>query len=103
MPCRGNLEPSIPHPYLEGDKLFLFMDTIHYFKNIYNNWVNKKILQLPVTDLIDPDKKIVANFHQIEKLYNAESTKTLRIAHKLTSTTVVCAPPVYSACHLVMC
>ena len=71
MLCHGNLEPSIPHPYLEG-KLFLFMDTTHNFKNICTDWVNKKTLQLPATDLIDPDKKIVANFHQIEKLYNAE-------------------------------
>ena len=88
--CDGTLKSSIPHPYIDGDLLFLTFDPTHNFKNVYNNWVNRKIFTLPkLSEFTTSESErefVVANFHQVKKLYVEEESKNLKIAHKLTST-----------------
>ena len=63
---------------------FILMDPTHNFENIYNNWVSRKIFKLPRSFFIN--REIIANFHDVRKLYTAEETKTLKIAHKINAT-----------------
>ncbi len=44
--CGGQLECQILNP-VTGKLLFLLLDLVHNFKNIYNNWEKKKIFKYP--------------------------------------------------------
>ena len=67
-----------------ANNTFLLFDTTHNFKNIFNNWINKKIFLLPArTDVDDEVPKLTDNFHHVEKLYATEEAMPLKVAHKL--------------------
>ena len=38
---------SIPNESNPGSSIFMFYDTVHIFKNFYNNWMNKIYFQCP--------------------------------------------------------
>ena len=40
--CNGVWKISIPHPFKKGCRIFLLFDSVHVFKNVYNNFGNKK-------------------------------------------------------------
>lgn len=40
--CGGSLRTSICHPLDVSRKIFLLFDSVHAFKNIYNNLINRK-------------------------------------------------------------
>ena len=55
-------------------------------KNVFNNWSNRKIFRLPPGTLHSTNSIITADFGHLERLYAAEETKPLRVAHKLNKT-----------------
>ncbi|CAM1313864.1 Uncharacterised protein r2_g2436 [Pycnogonum litorale] len=44
--CDGNLRAEVKNP-INKKPLFLLFDPVHNFKNIYNNFVSKKVLKFP--------------------------------------------------------
>lgn len=82
--CGGNLKSSIDHPTLANTKLYLLFDPTHNTKNIFNNWVSKKLFILPPGHI--SDNEVVADFNHIQQLFTLEETKPLKIAHKLNVT-----------------
>ena len=82
--CNGAWKASIPNKYTDG-KIFLIFDPTHIIKNIYNNLVNRRVFEMPcMTPILDTP--LTASFADIEKVYNLECQKLLRIAHRLTET-----------------
>ena len=82
--CNGAWKASIPNKYTDG-KIFLIFDPTHIIKNIYNNLVNRRVFEIPcMTPILDTP--LTASFADIEKVYNLECQKPLRIAHRLTET-----------------
>ena len=82
--CNGAWKASIPNKYTDG-KIFLIFDPIHIIKNIHNNLVNRRMFEMPcMTPILDSE--LTASFADIEKVYNLECQKPLRIAHCLTET-----------------
>ena len=82
--CDGKLTESIQHPLWQREKLFLLFDFTHNFKNIYNNFVNRKIMSWPTFQ----HKEILgdtctATFSHIAHLYALEEHKNLKIANNL--------------------
>ena len=80
--CNGAWKASIPNKYTDG-KIFLIFDPTHIIKYIYNNLVNRRVFEMPCMTpiLYSP---LTASFADIEKVYNLEYQKSLRIAHRLT-------------------
>ena len=80
--CDGSLSPSIPHPYIRGEKLFFIIDPTHNLKNIYNNWQRKGLFWTPTGfEAILPETK--ADFRHIQQLYEREESNVLKVAHRL--------------------
>ncbi len=78
--CQGDLQVAFDHPTIPNDKLFLLFDSVHNFKNIFNNFNNRK-------EFVAPDfegKKMHANFSHIEALYEFELGKPVKMAYKLS-------------------
>ncbi len=44
--CGGKLQCQISNP-VTGEPLFLLLDPVHNFKNVYNNWERKKVFNYP--------------------------------------------------------
>ena len=84
--CGGELKSSIDHPVLANSKLFLMFDSTHNLKNIFNNWLTKKLFQLPAGHIGNHD--VLADFNLVQQLFALEETKPLKVAHKLTATSV---------------
>ena len=64
-----------------GNNIYLLYDTVHLFKNVYNNFLNKESFCCPTLDgtgILHP------NFAHIRELYHLEVRKVPKIAHKLT-------------------
>ena len=80
----GSLKPSIEHPINSGERLFLFFDFTHNFKNIYNCFLNKNRLHLPTIGFEHLlGDSCTASFKHIRQLYALEEGKPLKIAHAL--------------------
>ena len=62
-------------------QVFLIHDTVHLFKNIYNNWVNKESFTCPT---LDDDRLLHPNFAHLKELYNIELGKAQKLAYKLS-------------------
>jgi len=82
--CDGKLAHSVVHPTNKDERLFLFFDFTHNFKNIYNHFVNKQRMNPPCVG----HEQILgescnADFSHIKKLYAIEEGNALKIAHKL--------------------
>ena len=77
--CKGDLSISIPHPYKNGSHIFLPFDSVHVFKCVYNNAVNKKHFNMPKWD----GEELSFDMSHIEGLYNKELGRPLKYAHKL--------------------
>ena len=82
--CGRKLSRSIEHPCRSGERLFLLFGFTHNFKNIYNNFVNRKRMNLPTCGHESiMGSSCVALFAHISKLYGLEETNTLKIAFSL--------------------
>ena len=81
--CNGAWKASIPNRYTD-EKILIFNPT-RIIKNIYNNLVNRRVFEMPsMTPILD--SPLTASFEDIEKVYNLECQKPLRISHCLTKT-----------------
>ena len=78
--CGGKLLPFIPHPFINNAKIFLLFDPVHIFKNIYNNFVNRKIFDCPK---FEGETIGLVEFCHIEELFHIECGKQIRMAYKL--------------------
>ena len=74
----NNLHEPIVNPFDPSKKLYLLIDSVHTFKNVYNNFQKKDGFVFH-----DGSDFPVANFSDIKTMYNNESSSSLRLAHKL--------------------
>ena len=91
--CDGNLRPKIRHPCNPEENLWLLFDYVHNMKNIYNNWLSRRRFTFPtisfnVHERMEPIPHIQADFSHIEQLFAKEESKPLKIAHKITKTSL---------------
>ena len=70
---------------LDTELCNLIFDPTHVIKNIYNNFLTRRVLELPDFPPLVPEKK-KALFTDVEAVYNIECSKPLKIAHKLSET-----------------
>ena len=79
---QGEICSSIDHPIRRNEKLFLLFDFTHNFKNIFNHFVNKKVMHPPCQG----HHKILgsacsANFKHIIKLWKLWQSTSLSRLH----------------------
>ena len=102
---KGKLCHSIDHPVLEGQRLLFVLDFTHYFKNIYNSFVNKQRIHPPTLGY----KRVlgessVAEFAPIKNLYALEEGKPIKAYHALKKevalnpTSLARTSPQYALC-----
>ena len=84
------LKISYNHPCTNDMPLFYLFDTVHIFKCIRNNWVNKKdedqTIQYPPFNCVsgnEPDN-CLASFVALKNLYTIEETMLVKHAYSLT-------------------
>ena len=82
--CDGVWKESIHNQYT-GGKIFLIFDPTHVVKNIYNNFLTRRVLELPDFPPLVLEKK-KALFTDVEAVCNIECSKPLKIAHELSET-----------------
>ena len=82
--CDGIRKSSITNSFT-GGKIFLIFNPTHVIKNIYNNFLARKVFKLPAMLPFVP-QILTANFSGVQAVYNNECHKPLRIAHKLSET-----------------
>ena len=64
----GNMRQWIENPYAKGNRIYLLFDSVHIFKNFYNNFLNRKcFIYPPFYD--DEEGEKVANFCHLEDLH----------------------------------
>ena len=68
-----------------GGRIFLLFDPTHIVKNIYNNFLTKKVFKMPMLSPI-LSQNLTAKFSDVKNVYDLERHKPLKIAHKLTET-----------------
>ncbi len=74
----GDIQSSIKNPNSD-QQIFLLFDTVHLFKNFYNNFVNKG--QFVCDDM--EGNTIRPNFAHIKKVFELELNRPVKFAHKL--------------------
>ena len=84
--CNGVWKESIINR-LTGGIVFLLFDPTHVIKNIYNNFLTRRVLELPALLSLAPESK-KALFSDVEAVYKEECHKPLKIAHKLSETVI---------------
>ena len=84
--CGNQLAPYVTHPLDQERKLFIMLDPTHNIKNAYNNFHNKKKFTCP--SFSEANREIHPNFQHVEDLFLKESSKPLRLAHKLTQASI---------------
>ena len=82
--CNGKWRSSIKNKFTGGE-IFLVFDPTHIIKNVYNNFLTRRVFKLPATLSFMP-KTVTACFSDVEAVYNIECHKPLRIAYKLSET-----------------
>ena len=82
--CGGCWQSSIKNCF-SGGRIFLLFDPTNIVKNIYNNFLTKKIFKKPMLSPILL-QKLTAKFSDVKNVCDLESHDPLRIGHKLTET-----------------
>jgi hypothetical protein len=77
--CGGVLQASIAHPQNADSRVHLLFDSVHVFKNLFNNFLNRREFACPPFhgDTLAP------KFRHIEELYHLELGHPVKYAHKL--------------------
>lgn len=65
----------------------MWFDPTHNLKNLFNIWSSKKRFSSPKCGTEEPND-ITADFGHVIALQELESTKTVKVAHSLTSTSL---------------
>ena len=80
----NNLTSSVAHPTKPNEILFLLFDFRHNMKNIFNNFVSRKVMHIPeIPDDNVFGAKCVAQFSHLKQLYAIEEHKPRKVAHSL--------------------
>ena len=74
--CNGTLKECIDNPHTCGS-IFLLFDPNHIVKNIYNNFLSRRVFKLPSIPPLVPNA-VSANFSGIETVYSMECHKPLK-------------------------
>ena len=82
--CNGTLKECIDNPHT-GGSIFLLFDPTHIVKNIYNNFLSRRVFTMPAIPPLVPNA-VSAKFSDIETVYSKECHKPLKHAYKLTET-----------------
>ena len=79
--CQGEFKTFVANPYNNNERIYLLIDAVHTMKNVYNNFLSKKMFECPpfCGQSIGKPK-----FEHIHKIYEMERGKPLKIAHKLS-------------------
>jgi hypothetical protein len=86
--CGGKLGTSVPNPCAPGSKIFLIFDSVHLFKNVYNNFLNRREFVCPPFE----GSALSAKFKHVEDLYRMELSRAVKYAHKLTDKVIAPQP-----------
>lgn len=81
--CDGELKPLTKNPLNPNLELFVLIDPTHTVKNLYNNFQKSKGFCIPSIDNIGGYSP---KFQHIVQLYEMESTRQPRLAHRLSLT-----------------
>ena len=81
--CDGERKPYITNP-LNGKKLFIVFDPTHNMKNVYNNFISRKVFVCPLFPSFFPCET-TAKFDDLYQVYENERTKILKLAPRLNS------------------
>ncbi|GFV71112.1 THAP-type domain-containing protein [Trichonephila clavipes] len=78
-----------PHPSDFSNPLFFVIDSVHIFKCIRNNWINKKknagqCFYFPDFEDYNKFPLLEANFSTLKQLYDIESNSLVKFAYGLT-------------------
>lgn len=79
--CGGTITPSIPNPIDPENRIFLLIDSTHNFKNIKNNFQNKKVFTCPSFQGKSMDN---VKYDHVQALFEKEQGKAVKMAHKLS-------------------
>ena len=82
--CAGEWKPYIQNPFT-GNKVYLVFDPTHNIKNLYNNLLSRKIFECPSYEMIF-EKETKLCYDDVRSVYEMETTKPLKLAHKLDLT-----------------
>ena len=75
--CGAELKTCVPHQTKPEELLFLF-DFTHDFKNIFNNFLNKRMFKLPTQGFEEILGEVCSpQFNHVKKVYALEESKTL--------------------------
>ena len=80
--CKGKLQESVKHQSQPNIPIHLIFDAVHVFKNIFNNFLNKRKFCCPPFEEDNAD--IQADIEHITNLYKTELGKPCKKAFKLT-------------------
>ena len=48
--CSGKIVPFIPNPNpVSGERLHLLWDSVHNYKNVYNNWIKEVFISIQIS------------------------------------------------------
>lgn len=83
--CNGNLSSFVTSRWT-NENMFLIFDPTHNMKNIYNNFQKRRIYECPAMPRHFSPLK--ADFADIEAVYEIESSKPLKIAHRLSQSVI---------------
>ena len=59
----------------------MLFDSVHNFKNVYNNFERSLLLQL---NFEENQKEMCANYEHVESIYEEEKEKAVKLAFKLS-------------------
>ena len=60
----------------------MLFDSVHNFKNVYNNFERKKAFITPAFE--ENQKEMCANYEHVESIYEEEKEKAVKLAFKLS-------------------
>ena len=78
--CKGKLQPFVTNPHDDHGRIYLLFDSVHIFKNLYNNLLNKKEFKCPPFG----GEELSAAVQHVHDLFKSELGRSVRYAHKLT-------------------
>lgn len=86
---RGSTQPdSFPwkmaSPLGDDDPIFLIFDPVHVFKNIRNNWITEKTMEMKFVDL-ESGESVIAKWRDMEAIHKKEAlnyVKTTKLSYR---------------------
>lgn len=86
--CKGKMATYVLNPYNKSSKIFLVFDSVHIFKNFYNNFLNRRFFSCPAFE----EEEISAKYEHVEQLYKLEMGHSVKYAHKLSDKVIAPQP-----------